>query len=366
MPSKHPYEESFLLALLLIALVSLVWLFNQFIPALLFALLLATSSYGLFQKLSVKPRLNANRAAMLMTTAAFLLVFLPISYLLAESGRMGAEVFNQLQAWLAQQSPSSIRELEQRLLASTPLPESLQHSITQNIEQQLPAIVDKTKALSLWVASNLFSGITGFLGFMTIALFSLFFFYRDGKSFIKRLVNLSPLSNNLDHFILRRFAALSNILTVSVLGVAMIQGLAFSLLMLVLGLPWLFLGLAFAITSFIPVVGGFLVWGPVALYFLIEGSPWLALVTAVYSAFLIGFVIDNLLRTWLIQHLSQQHRHEAGPNALDHTWLTLLSTFAGLLHFGMMGLVFGPMLAAMAITIFDVYEHKHRHQLDYS
>ncbi|HQR95917.1 MAG TPA: AI-2E family transporter, partial [Thiotrichales bacterium] len=94
MQQKHPYEESFLLALLLIALVSLIWLFNQFIPAFLFALLLATSSYSLFQKLSVQPRMNANRAAMLMTTAAFLVVFLPISYLLAESGRMGAEVFN--------------------------------------------------------------------------------------------------------------------------------------------------------------------------------------------------------------------------------------------------------------------------------
>lgn len=366
MQQKHPYEESFLLALLLIALVSLVWLFNQFIPAFLFALLLATSSHSLFQKLCIQPRMNANRAAMLMTTAALLLVFLPISYLLAESGRMGAEVFNQVQSWLAQQSPTSIRALEQQLLASTPLSETMQHRVTQTIEQQLPLILEKTKALSLWVASNLFSGITGFIGFMSIALFSLFFFYRDGQSFIKRLVNLSPLSNNLDHFILRRFAALSHVLTISVLGVAMIQGLAFASLMLMLGLPWVFLGLAFAITSFIPVVGGFLVWGPVALYFLIDNSPWLALITALYSALFIGVVIDNLLRTRLIQHLSQQRRQEAGPNALDHTWLTLLSTFAGLLHFGMMGLIFGPMLAAMAITIFDVYEHKHRHQLDYS
>ena len=366
MQQQHPYEESFLMALLLIALVALIWLFNQFIPAFLFALLLATSSYSWFQQLQSKPKMNSNRAALLMTTAAFLLVFLPISYLLTESGRMGADVFNQLQSWLAQQSPDSVRELEQRLLASTPLPESLQHSLAQTIEQQLPTIVEKTKALSLWVASNLFSGITGFIGFMSIALFSLFLFYRDGQNIIKRMVNLSPLSNNLDHFFLRRFAALSQVLTVSVLGVAILQGFAFALLMLIMGLPWLFLGLAYAISSFIPVIGGFLIWGSVALYFLIDNSPWLALITALYSALFIGIGIDNFLRTLLIQRLSRHHRKEAGPNALDHTWLTLLSTFAGLLHFGMMGLVFGPMLAAMAITIFDVYEHRHRHQLDYS
>lgn len=367
MQQQHPYEEPFLLALLVAALFALVWLFGQFIPALLFALLLATSSYSLYTRLQQQFKLSVTTAAFIMTTAIFLLVILPVSYLLAESGRMGAELITHIQNWLAQQSPDSLAMLEQRVIGSLPLSQTIQENIQINLHEQLPALAEKIKQASLWIASNLFSGLTGFIGFMAIALFSLFFFYRDGKGFITRIVNLSPLTNHLDHFILRRFTSLSTVLTLSVLGVALLQGMTFAFMMFILNMPWLFLGLAYAVASFVPIVGGFLIWGPVAIYFLTLNEPVTALIIAIYSSLIIGIGIDNILRPIVIQRLASLHQpHDAGNNALDHTWLTLLSTFAGLLHFGIMGLLFGPMLAAMAITIFDVYEHKHRHQLDYS
>ena len=53
-----------------------------------------------------------------------------------------------------------------------------------------------------------------------------------------------------------------------------------------------------------------------------------------------------------------------GLAVANHTLITVLSTFAGLIHFGVIGLFFGPVLAAMAITIFDVYEEMHRERLD--
>jgi predicted PurR-regulated permease PerM len=182
-----------------------------------------------------------------------------------------------------------------------------------------------------------------------------------------RIKNLSPLTNHLDGFIMRRFADLSTVLTISVLGVAILQGLTFALLMSFFDLPALFLGIAFAMASFIPIVGGALIWLPVAVYFVISDQVSFAIITALYSVLLIGILIDNLLRPIIIRKLSSLRGAKGNEQSiLSHTWLTMLSTLAGLIHFGVMGLVFGPMLAAMAITIFDVYEHKHRHQLDYS
>lgn len=366
MQHQHPYEEPFLLTLLILSLGALLWLFGQFIPALLFALLLATASYPLYQRLQQQVNLSATAAAGVMTVALFLLVILPITYLLAEGGRMGAELIAQIQHWLNSQPPGALVILEHKIIASLPLTESLQASLESNIKTQLPMLIDKTKEASIWLATNLFSGIASFTGFMTITLFSLFFFYRDGQHFVRRIVTLSPLTNHLDYFLLNRFASLSTVLTMSVLGVALLQGSIFALLMMLLDMPWLFLGLAYAIASFVPIVGGFLIWGPVALYFIAFDAPELAITTALYSSILIGFGIDNVLRPIIIQRLNQFHQHKDDNSALNHTWITLLSTFAGLLHFGIMGLVFGPMLAAMAITVFDVYEHKHRHQLDYS
>jgi predicted PurR-regulated permease PerM len=366
MEKQHPYEEPFLLALLLLSLAALLWLFGQFLPALLFALLLAISSYSLYQRLQRQAKLSPNIAAGIMTALLFLLVILPITYLLAEGGRMGAELIAQSQHWLNTRPAGTLAALEHNIIVALPLTESLQTSLENSIKEQLPTLIEKTRTAGLWLASNLFSGIASFTGFMAIALFSLFFFYRDGQQFIRRIVTLSPLTNHLDYFLLNRFAHLSTVLTISVLGIALLQGMVFALLMFILDMPWLFLGLAYAVASFIPIVGGFLVWGSVTLYFMAFDAPELAITTAVYSSLLIGFGIDNLLRPVMIQKLNGFNLHGDGNSVLDHTWITLLSTFAGLLHFGIMGLVFGPMLAAMAITVFDVYEHKHRHQLDYS
>lgn len=363
---QHPYEEPMLLGLLFIALFALIWLFNQFIPALLFALLVAISSYPWYQKLCHQYRLSETGGASLLTLFIFLGVILPFSYLLWEGSRMGSILISQVQHWLESQPPGSLKQIELNIINNLPLPSDIQENLIGLLDQQLPNLIQQAKSASLWLAGNLLTGLVGLIGFISISLFSLFFFYRDGAKFVQRLVHLSPLSNPLDYFIARRFASLASILTLSVIGIALLQGTAFAMLMLILDMPWLFLGLAFAISSFIPIVGGMLIWLPVSLYFIAFNQPDQAIITAVYSMLIIGVGIDNLLRPLFIQKLNQLHSAQSGKTALDHTWITLLSTFAGLLHFGIMGLIFGPMLAAMAITIFDVYEHKHRHQLDYS
>ncbi|HIE78983.1 MAG TPA: AI-2E family transporter, partial [Candidatus Thioglobus sp.] len=42
-------------------------------------------------------------------------------------------------------------------------------------------------------------------------------------------------------------------------------------------------------------------------------------------------------------------------SALNHTLITVLSTLAGIIQFGILGLFIGPIIAAMTITIFDIY-----------
>jgi predicted PurR-regulated permease PerM len=53
-------------------------------------------------------------------------------------------------------------------------------------------------------------------------------------------------------------------------------------------------------------------------------------------------------------------------SALDHTLITVLSTLAGIMQFGILGLFIGPIIAAMAISIFDVYAIKYAGSLDRS
>jgi len=92
-----------------------------------------------------------------------------------------------------------------------------------------------------------------------------------------------------------------------------------------------------------------------------------AAIITFWGVVITGFVIDSVLRPIMIKHLSKGLNGSGeGLDVANHTLITLLFTFAGLLHFGVLGLFFGPVIAAMAITIFDVYEHKNADVLDRS
>ena len=217
----------------------------------------------------------------------------------------------------------------------------------------------------------LLEGIVGttssFIALIGLSVFALFFFYRDGHVIAKHIALLSPLENRYDRMIMQRFASLSSVLTLSVVGIAILQGVSFAVVAWALGLPGLFIGMAIAVTSFIPIVGAALVWIPVTLYVLVQGDYVSALVLVFWGVVITGFVIDNIVRPIMIAKLTQTLGQAGeGLSVANHTLLTVLSTFAGLIHFGVIGLFFGPVIAAMAITILDVYEHKNSNVLDRS
>ena len=123
--------------------------------------------------------------------------------------------------------------------------------------------------------------------------------------------------------------------------------------------------MAIAVNSFIPIVGAALVWIPLVIYTLIQGDYLSAILLTFWGVVITGFVIDNIVRPILIKRLTRVvGGGEQQLAVANHTLITVLSTFAGLIHFGVIGLFFGPVIAAMAITIFDVYEEMHTEGLD--
>jgi len=70
MRSNAPYEEGFLIILLLTAIVGLLWLFSPFLEALLFAMILATATYSLYLKVLPKVKQSPNYASAVMSVFA--------------------------------------------------------------------------------------------------------------------------------------------------------------------------------------------------------------------------------------------------------------------------------------------------------
>lgn len=126
--------------------------------------------------------------------------------------------------------------------------------------------------------------------------------------------------------------------------VALLQGALGWLIFWILGVSFpLLWGASMAVLSLVPAIAAALVWGPVALYFLVTGATWCSVVLVIYSAFIIGLA-DNVLRPIVVGNDTRM------PN-----YIVLISTLGGIEMFGLNGFVIGPVIAATFITTWDIY-----------
>lgn len=191
--------------------------------------------------------------------------------------------------------------------------------------------------ISLSVANNL-------LGFF-LMLFIMFYFYIDGKRILERIIKWSPLKDEYERILIDKFVSVSKGTLKGILVIGLIQGIIGGLLFWAVGMSSpVFLGVLMVFASIIPAVGTAAIWAPTALVLLVEGRWGAAIATVVVGAFVIGSV-DNLVRPILV-----------GKDIKMHDLLVLLSTLGGLGIFGLPGLIVGPIIAALFLAIWNIYE----------
>jgi len=356
MKNQAPYEHGFMLSLLLLALGGLIWLLMPFIPALFLALLIAIATFSQYSQL--KNRLSANNAALVMTLLVTTILILPLSYILLISG---LEISTLIQTINTDFSLEKSRQLLEKTILGLPFSESLKVTLSTAANNNLEGLLISIKDFSVVILSSILSLSSNFILFLVISIFALYYFYIDGKNTIKRLKDLSPLENHLDDILLKQFSSLSITLVGSVFSIALLQGILFAIAVTIIDLPGLYFGIAMALASFIPVLGGLIIWLPLSIYLYAQGQTTEALIIVVFGAVFIGIIVDHFVRPLIIQKFTQ-NSHQS--SALDHTLITVLSTLAGIIQFGVLGLFIGPIIAAMAISIFDVYAIKYADSLD--
>ncbi|MBF0177430.1 MAG: AI-2E family transporter [Magnetococcales bacterium] len=364
------FETRFLITLLVLALGGLLWLFMPFLTGLFMAVLVAVATWPFYRRLHEHWRIPPNQAALITTLLTFVLVIAPVIYLTVSSTlRLGTTIDNLRHGLTGLTDAATLKTNLLEWLDPLPLPAALQERILTEILNRRNELAGHLAHLLLGLFKNIAGHGVAFLSSLGLMLFALFFFYRDGPRIVRKIKILTPLDNRYDDIMFSRFAAMAFTLTLSTISIAALQGLSFSLVTAFLGLPWFYLGVALAMASFIPVVGGLLIWGPLAWILYWHGHQAQALFLVFWGVMVIGFLIDNLLRPLLVNRLGKivpPHQTGGPILVLNHTLLTVLTTFGGVIHFGILGLLFGPIIAAMAITIFDIYEMKYGAWLDHS
>ena len=132
---------------------------------------------------------------------------------------------------------------------------------------------------------------------------------------------------------------------------ALAQGTAAGLTYWVLGVPFaIFLGVLSALFSLLPFGGTSLVWMPVALFLFLSGSVLKGCIMIGVGVGLVG-LMDNVLQPFLI-----------GNKARLPMLFLFFASMGGLAAFGLLGLFLGPIILAVLLETFRIYQDEFQDQ----
>ena len=331
-------RSSFLLYLLVVTAAFIFLLRNFLMPLLLAAVFTALTYpvYTWFLKRTKKPPI----AALLALLSVLLTLVLPLAAVgtmayqeaVGFIGNLDINTWRQKTETIAQGFRLRFPGLLQRVD-----PEKLTGMAISGVQNSLQFILKHSADISLSLANNLLS--------FFLMLFMMFYFYVDGDRILARIIKWSPLKDEYERVLIEKFVSVSKGTLKGILVIGVIQGILGGFLFWAVGLSSpIFLGVLMVFASIIPAVGTAGIWLPAAIVLLIEGRWGAALATALVGGVVIGSV-DNFVRPILV-----------GKDIKMHDLLVLLSTLGGLGLFGLAGLIVGPLIAAMFLAIWNIYE----------
>jgi predicted PurR-regulated permease PerM len=174
-------------------------------------------------------------------------------------------------------------------------------------------------------------------------IFAMFLLFRDGNRIVSKIPEFLPFERARSEALLTRIRDVIYGGVYGVVVIALTQGALCGGMFWVLGIPSAALwGMVTVLTSVLPLVGAAAVWVPGALYLVAVGKWPHAIVLAVWGTLVISGV-DNFLRPRLV----------AGRVGLSEL-VMFFALLGGLQVFGVLGIVLGPLLFAIAASIVDV------------
>lgn len=182
-----------------------------------------------------------------------------------------------------------------------------------------------------------------------IMLYLLFFFFRDGESLSKKVIACIPLSAEYKTELFQKFAMVVKATVKGNVVIALVQGTLGGIAFYFLGIEGALLwGVLMSFLSLLPAVGASLVWLPVAAYLLLTKQYGSGIFLILFGSIVIG-LIDNILRPILV-----------GKDTKLPDYLILISTLGGLSLVGLNGFVIGPLIAALFIAAWALFNSEHR------
>lgn len=352
----------FFLSLLLISILLLGWLLWPFISVIVMGAVVTGLFAPVYQLVSRKMR--PSFASLLTCLLVFVILFIPIVfsvtvvskeaydlYLTAKSAVLSEEIgsllegsrFNDMMAENALLSQAS------EFLGRFGLDFSgneLKQAVTELAQKMGLWLYEQTRA----IASNILKFLLNFFFMLLVTYYLLI----DGSRLVSFIVDLSPLPQDQDEKLIQKFRDIAGAVLVGNGLAGVIQGILGGAVFALFGLKSPFLwGLVMAFLAFLPIVGIGLVFIPAAILLFLKGR----------IAAGIFFIVFYLLVSGGIEYILKPKF--VGKRVQMHTLLVFLAIIGGLKLFGVLGIIYGPLVVTGFLTLTDIYYANYRNIVEH-
>lgn len=314
---------------------------HQFLMTIFMAALFSALTTPLYKRLLVLLKGSKNAASLLTILILVCLVLLPLAALIGVVVAQAIHVSQSVTPWVQKfiDQPTILSDY----LHQIPYYEQLLPH-RDMILQKLGSLVGNTSTLLIDSLSSL-TKVTVNATIMTlIMLYTMFYLLVDGKKLLEKILYYIPLENKDEQHLLQRFTSVARATIKGTLIIGIIQGTLCGLGFAFAGIPSpVFWGCLMAVLSIIPGVGTAIVWGPALIILLLGKDITGAVIVGIFCGLIAGNA-DNLIRPRLV-----------GKDTEMHDLFILFSTFGGIAMFGIIGIIVGPIIAALFVSIWEIY-----------
>ncbi len=326
---------------------ALLLILKPFIGPIVWAALLAFLLFPWNRKLSRKLKGRRSLAAFLLTVGVTLGIVIPFVFL-------GVAFADEVTGLIHRVSDTASRYRIARPQDIFRLP--VLSRIVQWVSDRVPLTVEQVqewivmgarKALEFLASRSqfVFLGALGVFVGLTLMLFVLYFFFRDGEEIARRAVRLIPLDEERKKSLVKHLSEVTRAVVFGSLLTAVAQGILVGIAFAISGLPSpVVFGVLGGVASLIPVVGTGLVWVPAAVFLAAQGEWGWVIFMTVWGVVVVGLA-DNFLRPLFIS-----------GRAKIATLPVFIGVIGGLAAFGTIGLFLGPLVIALAIALLEFAE----------
>ncbi len=343
----------FLLVVLAVSLYLAYLILLPFIHTLILAIVLASIFNPLQMYLERRLKGRKNLAALIIVIIITFVLAIPVFLFTSTLVAQGLDTVNKTNEWVQAGKLQKMVEDPRINEYLATLQERFPFLVVNktDIANDLLSLSKNIGQFLLGKVAVILSNVLALVAHFFVMIYIVFFLVRDGREMVSSIRYYTPLRDEQEDRIINGIKVVTESVLLGTFITAICQGLAGGIAIQILGLPGLFWGTMVALSSLIPIVGTYLIWVPIALYLALMGQVKGAVFLSVWSA-IMSAVIENFLRPFLMK----------GKSKMSPFYI-FLAILGGVQFFGLIGILYGPLILSFAMIMLFIYGVEYRDDL---